>query len=319
MGMYDHLFNWKQAVQKFATKLKSEKKQNRRDHRSRRLRLEALEGRQMLSITVNTLIDEQDNSLTDGDRSLRDAVILAPAGETINFDSTVPGMNGGTINLLGSLGEIAFAKNLTIDASGLTNGITISAAAADSNVNVDNGGGIRIFNITDSTGGATPPLVTLKNLTLKGGDVSGSGGAIKSEGFLKLENCTIDDNNATGFGGGVYLGVYGGSATARNALTITGSTISNNSASRGGGVTEVSSLSPALHAGDEFGGGHAQCMTQPEERIECGRHAVIFEAADERTIDFGFKCQLLLRHAGINPGLLEDIAKHAGQFSCLAA
>jgi hypothetical protein len=147
--------------------------------------MEVLENRELLAITVNNATDERDGSIIDGDISLRDAVEIAPAGETINF---APGLNGATISLLSGplLGQIAFSKNLTIDATGLTNGITISAAAADSNVNVDNGGGIRIFNITDSTGGATPPLVMLKNLTLKGGDVSGSGGAIKSEGFLRL-------------------------------------------------------------------------------------------------------------------------------------
>ena len=51
----------------------------------RRLRIEPLEDRRLLSITVNTLVDELDGSILDGDISLRDAIAAAPSGETINF------------------------------------------------------------------------------------------------------------------------------------------------------------------------------------------------------------------------------------------
>jgi hypothetical protein len=76
--------------------------------------MEALENRQLLSITVNTLVDEQDNNITtDGDVSLRDAIIQAPAGATIDFDtSSTSVMNGGTIQLLQSLHEIADGKGV---------------------------------------------------------------------------------------------------------------------------------------------------------------------------------------------------------------
>jgi hypothetical protein len=39
----------------------------------RRLRYEPLEDRRLLSITVNTSLDELDGSIVDGDTSLRDA------------------------------------------------------------------------------------------------------------------------------------------------------------------------------------------------------------------------------------------------------
>jgi hypothetical protein len=195
--------------------------------------MERLEGRAMLAIVVNTLTDELDGNITtDGDVSLRDAIVLAPTNETITFDPSVPGMNGGTINLLASMGQITIpGKTLTIDASGLTNGITINADDPASSTERN-----RIFNITDPTSGATPPTVTLKKLRLVGGNPIGNGGAIQSTGFLNLQDCTIDDNNSTGFGGGIYLGAAGGSASQRTLLTITSSTISNNSASRGGGM-----------------------------------------------------------------------------------
>ena len=60
----------------------------------RQLRIEPLEDRRLLSITVNTLVDEADGSIVDDDISLRDAIALAAAGETINFSVT------GTINLI---------------------------------------------------------------------------------------------------------------------------------------------------------------------------------------------------------------------------
>ena len=74
---------------------------------ARRLRFEPLEDRRLLSITVNTLVDEADGSIVDGDISLRDAIAAAPAGETIDFSVT------GTINL--SVGTLDFNRHLTID------------------------------------------------------------------------------------------------------------------------------------------------------------------------------------------------------------
>ena len=72
----------------------------------RRLRLEPLEDRRLLSITVNTLVDEN-NGIGVGGISLREAIAAAPAGDTINFSVT------GTINLT-NLGQLVVNKNLTI-------------------------------------------------------------------------------------------------------------------------------------------------------------------------------------------------------------
>src|SRR5262245_14117096 len=103
----------------------------------RELRFEPLEDRRLLSITVNTLVDEQDGSIVDGDVSLRDAIAVAASGETIGFSVT------GTINLTG-LGDLVINKNLTINGPGASL-LTIrafdpSAAVAD---------GRRVFLIDD--------------------------------------------------------------------------------------------------------------------------------------------------------------------------
>jgi hypothetical protein len=157
----------------------------------------------MLAITVNVSFDEFDNSITDGDISLRDAIDKAPIGETINFPSA---LNGQTITLLANLGEILIEKNLTIDASNLSLGLTINGNDPSTAL----GDGIRLFHITDPTFGDDPPLVTMKNLTLEEGDAgSENGGAIQSAGLLTLIDCTIQNNQATN-GGGVHVFIPSG-------------------------------------------------------------------------------------------------------------
>jgi hypothetical protein len=59
----------------------------RKRPRYRRLRTEPLETRHLLTITVDTLTDEADGSIIDGAVSLRDAIALAPSGETIDFSA----------------------------------------------------------------------------------------------------------------------------------------------------------------------------------------------------------------------------------------
>jgi hypothetical protein len=242
--------------------------------------LETLELRNVLStIPVTTLTDVVNE--TDGVTSLREAVALAnPAGgDIINFDPNVPNMNGGIINL--TLGEIPFNKSLTIDASGLANGITINGN--DPTPTQNNGDGIRIFNITLS------PTVTLKNLTFTGGDAAGGGGAIamgiggtSPNGSLTLQDCTISGNASNLDGGGVYFNgknlsvlsttfhdnhanVYSSNGGGLNALlrdgdlTITGSTFTGNTAARGGGgaFVDVDITSTATISNSEFTGNDA--------------------------------------------------------------
>ena len=158
----------------------------------------------MLAIFVDNLIDEADGSITDGDISLRDAIALAPAGETIGF------VSGGTIDL--TLGELVIDKDLTISAG---SGLQLTIDAQNNS---------RIFNITGGT-------VGISGLTLTRGRADdpfeGAGGAIRNQGSLTITSSTITSSYAY-FGGGI-ANVRGGN------LTITGSTISENSAGTSGG------------------------------------------------------------------------------------
>ncbi len=198
-------------------------RRSRADSLGRRPRMEQLEDRNMLSTTwmVNTPLDVVD--LGDNVLSLREAIqVEAISGDRIEFDSVA--MNGETIALL--LGEIQFNSSLTIDASMLTNGLTIDAGGNG----LAAGYTSRIFNITDLTSGTAPPEVALIGLTLTGGDVASAGGAIRSEGLLTLQDCTVTDNAAAG-GAGI-------AATTNYAtLDIQSSHITGNqSSTRGGGI-----------------------------------------------------------------------------------
>ena len=115
---------------------------------TRRLRLEPLEDRRLLSITVNTLLDQADGSILDGSISLRDAIAAAQPGETIDFSVT------GTIEL--TKGATSATKHLTINKDLTINGpgsalLTIDASGNDFTPGVQIGDGTRVFRIDDGT------------------------------------------------------------------------------------------------------------------------------------------------------------------------
>ena len=159
----------------------------------------------LATITVNHSGDFVDsNPLTT---TLREAIAIANADDDPDdiIFSTNPadGLNGGTITL--AQVELAISESVTIDASMLSS-ITIDAGGNGPDEEYTS----RIFNISDPSNGSSPPLVTLVGLTLTGGDTSGSGGAIYSNGLLVLDHCVIEANSG-GSGGGVFVQLAGGS------------------------------------------------------------------------------------------------------------
>ncbi|GAB4560155.1 MAG: hypothetical protein Kow0047_06610 [Anaerolineae bacterium] len=184
------------------------------------------------SLTVDTLIDEADGSCSDGDCSLRDAILVANAGDTIVFSVS------GTITL--TLGELTVGNDLTISGPGAGN-LTISGNDAS-----------RVLYISEGTD------VALSGLTIARGRASGdddNGGGIYNLGHLELSRCIIADNQADWDGGGIYnysTGVldaqqcafignsaaFGGGIKNENAtISLTNCTFYDNSADyRGGGI-----------------------------------------------------------------------------------
>jgi hypothetical protein len=127
-------------------------------------------------------------TLNDGGQgSLRLAVLNSISGGTIKFATNL----SGQVILLTN-GLIDLNKNLTIDASALSNGIQISGSQNS-----------QIFRVE---GGTT---VVLNSLTLTNGySANGVGGAIFSEGNLALNNCELV-NNFCGGTGGALASVFG--------------------------------------------------------------------------------------------------------------
>lgn len=195
------------------------------------------------SFTVNSLEDTSDLDIFGVDQTpnvttLREALQMSNLSlgqNLINFDVS---LNGGVIELSGSLGEFVIADATTIDASDLSIGLTISALSTDPTPMDNNGDGTRIFRIDDG-GVNTYADVKLMGLTLRDGDVTGDGGAIHSVENLELVGVSVVNNYAVGNGGGVYhrAGSTGGT------LRIDGSTIANNEATLdGGGVWSNTNL-----------------------------------------------------------------------------
>lgn len=168
------------------------------------------------------------NAGNSGAGSLRQAIVDAAPGDVIHF---APGLSGQTITLASPL---SIGKALTIDATGLANGIIIS--------------GNNTVRVIEVTSGQT---VALTALVLTGG-IGELGGGVYNEGNLTVTRTTIAGNTA-GFGGGGVCNfgtlalnqstisgnsrcLAGGGIYNVGTLTMTGSTIAGNSADLGGGI-----------------------------------------------------------------------------------
>jgi N-acetylneuraminic acid mutarotase len=153
------------------------------------------------------------NTNDTGIGSLRQAILNASSGDTINFAPSVT-----TVNL--TRDELVIDKNLTIAGPG-ANRLTVQRST--------NAPGFRIFNISSSTA-----IVSISGITISDGYTSDSGGGIRSAGVLTLTDCTISDNFSGTFAG---FSEGGGVLNDHGTMTITGCTISNNFVEGiGGGV-----------------------------------------------------------------------------------
>ncbi len=180
------------------------------------------------------------NNNDSGAGSLRQAITDAESGATINFTNT---LSGGDIVLTST--ELLLNKNLTIDASSLTNGITLNG----------NDDGYRVFNIASGT------TNVLTALTIVNGAPFGNGGGIINSGNLSLNHCTVANNSASSGGGiynsgtltlhqctlsGNYANSFGGGIrnTVSGTLTLNQCTLSGNRANTGtgGGIGNIGTL-----------------------------------------------------------------------------
>ncbi|MCR5359307.1 MAG: hypothetical protein K6E55_05420 [Thermoguttaceae bacterium] len=190
------------------------------------LRLENLEDRTLLAVcagaavpapeptsaewVVTTNLDRVNDS--DNLLSLREAIAAASEGDTITFDAS---LSGKVIKL--TAGQLEISSGITIDASGLSRGITVNGN--------ENG---RVFNIS---GGTEETPVTLVGLTMSNGSLTdGLGAGIYNDhGFVNLTDCVVKDMKSLASDGST-TGDAGGVCNWYGTMTITGSTFSNNKA-----------------------------------------------------------------------------------------
>ncbi|GAB4581417.1 MAG: hypothetical protein Fur0022_41640 [Anaerolineales bacterium] len=158
--------------------------------------------------TQCTLREAVANANSDSDTTGGDCV-AGSGTDTIGFTSAVLGQ---TITLSGS--EITLSSNMTISAD--VEGLIISGNNAS-----------RIFTVNSGSN------VTLTNLRITDGNVTGNGGGIQNLGTLTINNSTIDSNQATVVGGGVVNGV--GASLTLNSTTLHSNVIASISGTNAGG------------------------------------------------------------------------------------
>ncbi len=171
------------------------------------------------TFTVDSTADTSDVNLGNGicaDLSglctLRAAVqeTNALAGsDSIVLDTNTYTLTGLSGEDLAVFGDLDILDDLTITGTGTTNTV------------IDGGSVDRIFDID------TGVVVTISDLTIRGGNVAGeSGGGIRNDGTLSLDNTTITAN---------VSGVDGGAILNLDTLTLLESTVSGNDTSGDGG------------------------------------------------------------------------------------
>ena len=179
----------------------------------------------------------------DGNCTLNDAIKAADTNATVT--------NSGC--------ERGVADDVATDEIILRRNVTLSGAPeeVDSKMIVDGKGrsvttSVRYNLFSVNSGGGD---LTLRNITLTGGDYQSDGGAVYNLGKLTLQNCLIKDNTATGANGGAIF-----SHSSAISTTIDRCAFINNSASWAGGAIQSSAtltISNSTFVGNQGNAGGA--------------------------------------------------------------
>ncbi len=208
-------------------------------------------------ITVTSIADS-------GSGSLRQAIFDVGAGGSIDFDAGVFNAAAGGIALVN---ELVVSKALTLDATGVSGGVTLTGGAITRLVRITAAGNVQMRGFTLTQGnseGATASgfggaifnagTAVLEKCTLTGNQAVNYGGAVANSGSLEMVGCTVSGNTADSLGGGIYHADPG-------TLTLTNTTVTANTATLyGGGIYHTSPLTlvhatlVGNHAGNKGGG-----------------------------------------------------------------
>ncbi len=189
------------------------------------------------------------NNNDAGAGSLRQAIIDAGDGDQITFNLS---FGNETITISS---ELSLTESLIIEGSNSPG----SGTAVTVQVTTPGTSTFRVFNIN-----ASGKTITLSNMTIKGGDISGNGnvaagfggGIYLAAGTLTLEKATVSNSQAYN-GGGIYVG---SAILNLNNSSVISNTIDENISGAGAGIytsgtTNITNSTIALNTGPDYGGG----------------------------------------------------------------
>ena len=206
-----------------------------------------MEGRVLLSATVYTVNLLSDTDTSDG----IDPNTGTPAGDLL-WAVTQANSNTNTAGSLIMFDPRVFANLQTIDLSStLTLEETDGPEAIDGpevEVAISGKNAVGVFDVEYGV------TASFAGLIITGGGGQYRAGGIYNDGTLTVATCTIDENSASGAGGGILnenggnlivngssvydnsAGQFGGGIYSDGMLDVTGSYIADNSAEFGGGI-----------------------------------------------------------------------------------
>ncbi|GAA5494615.1 hypothetical protein Rhal01_00778 [Rubritalea halochordaticola] len=214
----------------------------------------------LYGITVTVSADE-DNTSAVGGVSLREAIQETAASGTVDFDIS---LNGATIFLVN--GDITINKNLTIDASNLTNGLIVvqgNDQFAISGANTVNIEGLSFTGASSTASGGAfiisgGAIVTFTDCRLSNHTTTVNGGAIyNSSSTLVMNNCELSCNEAQGGRGGAIYSADGGAVTTLNQTVLRGNSANNVGGAIHSGGNSTITLTECMFLDNESGFGGA--------------------------------------------------------------
>lgn len=159
------------------------------------------------------------NSNGSGPGSLRQALLDAAPGDTIDFHASLSGATIGPDPL--TLEPLRITKDLTIDGSALPSKVSLSG-----DLDGDGTGDTGVISVQAGV------VASLKNLIITRGNTAGAGPGIANSGNLTIVDCEVTHNVSSSKGRGGGIATFG-------PMSISGSTIANNTSGLGGGGIAV--------------------------------------------------------------------------------
>ena len=211
--------------------------------------------------TVNLLHDDGNDVCSDGQCTLRDAVLEAVSGDRVLVPPGRYELAQGSLELAGDVVVGAGARTTTIVGAGQdrvfyvplgtnsVSGVTITGGEIGGEPLSGIGGGVLVRSIDG------PPSLTLTNVTVSGNEARQGGGLANFGGTATVVRSTVTGNRASAAtsgsqGGGIYTtGNAQQGITTLNNSTVSGNTSSSGeSLGEGGGVYVVGGTLVAQNA-----------------------------------------------------------------------